>query len=238
MSRWIELKSSARILRQRAEHEAGPGAALGDLLNAALQLACIDVEACPHGDHILCGGDARLEVPEDEHDFPVIYYRADASGGERLFLIAHELAHSQLHVGGFSGAEEKFEPDASEEVIPESTTEPYSPRSLQERQANVWAREFLLPAPALRTRFLQNRATATEVAAETGLDGRLVRRQMARALLTVEPEGQYDEKEQRPIKLNDRQREAAQAERGPLLVMAGAGDGEDQYSYVPCKLSA
>ena len=225
MSSWVELKTSARTLRQDAEREAGPDATLGEILDAARHLAQIDVESCPHGNPLLRGGDARLEVPDEEDDCPVIYYRADAPEGERLFLVAHELAHSHLHTGGFSGAEETFEPGASEEVIPESTTEPYSPRSLQERQANVWAREFLLPAPALCRRFLEERITASKVVEETGLDGRLVRRQMARALLTVEPDGHEDE-ERTPLTLNDRQREAAHVEHGPLLVMAGPGTGK------------
>ena len=225
MSSWIELKASARAFRQTAEDVAGPSATLWDVLRAALQLTHVDVESCPHDDPLLHGGDARLEVPDDEDDCPVVYYRADAPEGDRLFLIAHELAHSRLHTGGFWGDEETFEPHASEEAIPESTTEPYSPRSLQERQANVWAREFLLPASALRSRFLGERVTASDIVEETGLDSRLVRRQMARALLTVESAGQ-GEVERTLLTLNDRQREAAHAECGPLLVMAGPGTGK------------
>ncbi len=198
-------------------------ATLKEILYTAIELAQIDVESCPYGNPILYGGDARLEVPKD--DCPAIYYRDDTSLGYSLFLIAHELAHARLHTGGFAGTHETFEPDASEEAILESATEPYSPRSLQERQANVWAREFLLPATEVCRRFLQRRITASEITIQTGLDGRLVQQQMARALLTIESES-YHEAQRKPPSLNDRQQAAAHVKQGPLLVMAGPGTGK------------
>lgn len=223
MSRWLELKASARSLRFSAEQQVGPGGSLEQVLNAALSLSVVEAEPCPFGDPLLHGGDARLEVSEG--DDPVIFFRSDAALGERLFLIAHELAHFCLHAGSFSGVDERFAPDEAEEVIPESSIEPYSPRSFQERQANVWAREFLLPAPALRIRFLATAIRASDIAKETGLDSRLVVGQMARALLTVEPDEVHEDQRTTPV-LNDRQLEAARALTGPLLVMAGPGTGK------------
>ena len=222
MSPWPGIKASARACREQAESAVGEGATLREIVDAALAQVHADALPWPSQDPLLGGGEARL-VAEDDDD-PYVLYRDDAGPQRTLFLLAHELGHIHLHEGSFLCLPSDFDVGASEEVIPAARAEPYSPRSLKERQANVWGREFLLPSTALRERHLVGSSSASNLAEAVGLDETLVKRQLARALLTVEPDAPTEPPDVPP--LNDRQREAAEAPSGPLLVMAGPGTGK------------
>lgn len=222
MSPWPGIKASARACRERAEVLAGKGASLRDIVDEAVKLAEASAIPWPPDDPLIGKGEARL-VAEDEDD-PCIFYRNDASPQRTLFLLAHELGHIHLHEGSFVCLSSDFDEGASEEAIPAARAEPYSPRSLKERQANVWGREFLLPSTTLREQHLRSPTLASVVAETVGLDETLVKRQLARALLTVEPDAPPTAPEIPP--LNERQRKAAEAPSGPLLVMAGPGTGK------------
>lgn len=105
--------------------------------------------------------------------------------------------------------------------------EGYGPEELREREANVFAREFLLPTDVLREWYETDNASANEVADRLGLPEGLVLQQMARALLTPEIPSTHvspGDTDQRP--LDPSQEEAAHAPRGPLLLEAGPGTGK------------
>jgi len=66
--------------------------------------------------------------------------------------------------------------------------EGYGPRERRECQANVFAREFLLPTTEARRLFIEERLSAAAIAQRLGLPPGLVQQQLARALLVPEPE--------------------------------------------------
>ena len=221
MSVWLSIKAGARTARATAEREVGDGASLDAVLAAALASLKVEAEPIAASDPLLGGGEARLDC--ESFDDPVVWYPADAPPERRRFLLAHELAHAALHTGSFTCLPAMIDPAEGEDDVP--VTEAYSPRERRERQANVWAREFLLPAPVLRERHLTGRVRARDLALELGLDERLVRRQMARALLTVEPAELSPQPGAVPI-LEGAQKAAAEAKTGPVLVIAGPGTGK------------
>ena len=221
MSAWVSIKAKARRVRHSADEKAGPGADLDAILAAALTAVEVEVEYVAPDDPLLAGGEARLDRESD--DLPVVWVRNDSPPAWRRFLLAHELAHALLHTGSFVCGSEMVDPAQGEEDVPGSAGG-YSARDRLERQANVWGREFLLPAPALRSIWQAGTTQAEVLAVELGLDERLVRRQAARALLTVEPPPPGPPKQ--PPVLRGAQQRAAEAEHGPLLVVAGPGTGK------------
>ena len=91
----------------------------------------------------------------------------------------------------------------------------------------MYARELLLPCPLLRTWFLKDGLNASSIAASTQLPEGLVHHQLTHALLGPDLSGDHHSVEQRPEpELDDSQRDAAQAELGPVLVQAGPGTGK------------
>ena len=105
--------------------------------------------------------------------------------------------------------------------------EGYGPEELREREANVFAREFLLPTDVLRERYETDSVSASDIADRLGLPKGLVLQQMARALLTPDiPQTQASPSDMDEQFLDHSQEEAAHAPRGPLLLEAGPGTGK------------
>src|SRR5262249_43552214 len=123
-----------------------------------------------------------------------------------------------------------FDPEAAEEAIPLGVerVEGYGPLERREREANVFAREFLLPTDALRGWFVDGNRDAGSIAQRVGLPEGLVMQQLARALLTPEirsaPSTAAGSPADRPLDAS--QLAAATAPAGPLLVRAGPGTGK------------
>jgi hypothetical protein len=107
--------------------------------------------------------------------------------------------------------------------------EGYSPAERLEREANVFAREFLLPTPVLRHCYRADGHDARTIAAETGLPDSLVVAQLSRALLTPDltDGGPATEPgEVATLTLDLSQEKAAQVAHGPFLLEAGPGTGK------------
>jgi DNA helicase-2/ATP-dependent DNA helicase PcrA len=104
--------------------------------------------------------------------------------------------------------------------------EGYGRRERRERRANVFASEFLLPAPLLR-RWFAGGEDAGAIVRRTGLPEGLVVHQLARALLVPEPSEVAEVEAAGPGPgLDPSQLRAALVECGPLLVDAGPGTGK------------
>jgi len=158
-----------------------------------------------------------------------IWFNRDVSPSLALFYQTHEYAHLWLHPDRVNRAEFDLDPEAVEEPLPVGVNrvEGYGPEELREREANVFAREFLLPTNELRDWFNAGRSDAADIVDRLTLPKGMVLHQMARALLTPDllqsnelPTGTDD----RP--LDPSQEEAAHAARGPLLLEAGPGTGK------------
>ena len=107
---------------------------------------------------------------------------------ERALLVGHEIGHVKLHTGSSVCAVDDIDPSRSTEAAPIGLqrVEDYGARERRELQANVFAREFLLPRAMASRLHMEERLTATEITERTGLPQALVRQQLFDALLLPE----------------------------------------------------
>jgi DNA helicase-2/ATP-dependent DNA helicase PcrA len=226
MSHWDDLRKLARQRRAEALLEAKGDPSASALLAAADRLTGFERLGLPAGDGLLDGGVAVLD-PNLER----IWFNSDIESRLALFYQAHEYAHLWLHRDRTSCTETDLDAEAVEETVPLGIqrVEGYGPEERREREANVFAREFLLPTDELRGWYTTADQNASTIASRIGLPEGMVLQQLARALLTPDPadipltlSGQ--EQPERP--LDPSQAEAAHAEHGPLLLEAGPGTGK------------
>ena len=224
MSHWDEIRRQARTQRAAALQEAVGDSSAESLLAATERLTGFERIGLPAGDSLLDGGEATLD-----HDMERVWFNREVEPDLARFYQAHEYAHLWLHPERGNHPEFGLDPEAVEEPLPVGVNrvEGYGPEELREREANVFAREFLLPTDVLRDWYEADKPSASDIAERLGLPEGLVLQQMARALLTpeiptthVEP----DDTDARP--LDPSQEGAAHAPRGPLLLEAGPGTGK------------
>lgn len=222
----MEGFDTVRILA-RARHENARATADGiataaALLDGATRLTEIDRQAVPEDDPLLCGAEAILDP-----SVPAIFYKNTVSPKQAAFYQAHEFGHHWLDsaAGGCTGAD--LDELMPEERIPLGIqrVEGYGPRERRECQANVFAREFLLPCCEARRLFVEERLKALEIAEQIGVPLGLVHQQLAYGLFVPEPETTAEPDHTSPG-LDDSQREAAEAEDRPHLIEAGPGTGK------------
>ena len=224
MSHWEEIRRRARERRAAVLRGAGGDPSSESLLAAAERLTGFERIGLPAGDPLLDGAEATLD-----HEMERVWYNREVEPGMARFYQAHEYAHLWLHPERGGEPESGLDPEAIEEPLPVGVNrvEGYGPEELREREANVFAREFLLPTDVLSQWYKADKASAIETAERLGLPEGLVMQQMARALLTPEitpTQVSSGNTDQRPLDLS--QEEAAHAARGPLLLEAGPGTGK------------
>ncbi len=225
MNHWDDIRRKAR-----AQHTIVCAAANGNpsattLLDAAAHITDIQSVPVPAGDSLLDGGEAVLD-----REVGIIWYNADLESELAAFYIAHEYAHFWLDGEYATCTQSDIDAETSEECAPIGVqrVEGYSPEERREREANVFAREFLLPADILQQWYVTDGLHAREIAARVGALEGMVLHQLARSLLIpVVPDGtQIDGSAMGLLDLDLSQQEAAYAEQGPLLVEAGPGTGK------------
>lgn len=221
------VRHLARLRHAEALAKAGGVYTAAALLDAATVLTDIARQGVADDDPVLSGAEAILDPST-----PAIFYKKSVGPEQAAFYQAHEFGHHWLDSA--TGACTGTDIDASmpEERIPLGIqrVEGYGPRERRECQANVFAREFLLPTTEARRLFIEERLSAVAIALRLGLPPGLVQQQLARALLVPEPEPMADNAEEggerKAPGLDPSQREAAEAEDGPHLVEAGPGTGK------------
>ncbi|MCC6630137.1 MAG: UvrD-helicase domain-containing protein [Chloroflexi bacterium] len=225
MGHWDDLRRQARARRVAVLAEAGGDPSAVALLAAADRLTGYGRVGVPGGDPLLDGGQAVLDP-----DMEVIWFNRDVAPGLALFYQAHEYAHFWLHHEHTACRAADLDPEAVEEPVQLGVqrVEGYGPEERREREANVFAREFLLPADLLRAWYAAEGLDATAIAARVGLPEGMVLRQLATALLTPElaEEGAAPGEAAPERPLDRSQVAAAHAPRGPLLLEAGPGTGK------------
>ena len=140
--------------------------------------------------------------------------RDDVSDDLAAFLVAHELGHLRLHPYTRGTVEVRL-----------ADVEPYGPFERRELQANVFAREFLLPRVEARRRFLEQHESARVLAISLGLPLELVRLQLYDALLLPRP-STPTRAYSLPEKPTDAQQPAVSSDEPVTLVEAGPGTGK------------
>lgn len=155
-----------------------------------------------------------------------ILVRNDVPDEIKAFLVAHELGHWRLHpqtLGTVEVMQTALTGDGETNGVKE--VEGYGSRERQELQANVFAREFLLPRATARDLFLENRTSATDIARSRELPDELVRLQIYDAVLLPQPTDSAKE-----YKLPDRptpaQQPAVDSDEPVSLIEAGPGTGK------------
>src|SRR5690606_3413754 len=183
---WSSLRQQARERRHALIETVGGAPSPAALLAAAAEAAGLRIKGKPSGHPLLAGGAGRLDL-----DNGAIWYDRDVEPARALFIQAHELAHYWLHRASFACTAQQIDPEAGEgDDFGADRAEAYSPRERLEREANVFAREFLLPGDGRVRRFVGDGQPASAVAEATGFPERVVRHQLSRALLTVEAEAE------------------------------------------------
>lgn len=222
----MEGFDAVRVLARRKHEEAcekanGQRSAVG-LLDGATILTDIPRQAVSDDDPVLCGAEAILEPST-----PAIFYKNGVPAEQAAFYQAHEFGHHFLDNATGACSATDIDDAMPEERIPLGIqrVEGYGPRERRECQANVFAREFLLPCSEARRLFIEERLSAAEIAKSLGIPVGLVHQQLAQALLVPEIEATAAPAYKAPA-LDPSQKAAAEAEGGPHLIEAGPGTGK------------
>ena len=150
--------------------------------------------------------------------------------GDRALLIAHEVGHARVHAGSSSCSASDVDASRSTEAAPVGLqrVEDYGVRERRELQANVFAREFVLPRSLARRLYVDEGMGATDISERMGLPKNLVRQQLFDALLlpptTV---ARAEDPAVGPPLIPDPSQDRAASHRGsPFQLQAGPGTGK------------
>ena len=138
--------------------------------------------------------------------------------------------HAELHAGSVTCVGSDIDPSRSTEAAPVGLqrVEDYGARERRELQANVFARELLLPRAFVRELHLEQNLTATAIAERLNFPVALVRQQVFDALLL--PPMVVDQRstpELQSARKPDPSQERAAAHHGkPFQLQAGPGTGK------------
>ena len=149
--------------------------------------------------------------------------------GDRALLIAHEIGHAKVHAGSTVCEANDIDPSRSSEAAPVGLqrVEDYGARERRELQANVFAREFLLPRASAARLHVDDGLGATAIAEHTGLPLALVRQQLFDALLLPAPPQEAVMAAPTYVPRPDPSQDRAVAHRGaPFQLQAGPGTGK------------
>jgi len=147
----------------------------------------------------------------------------------RALLVAHEIGHVEVHVGSSSCGSADVDPARTMEPAPVGLqrVEDYGARERRELQANVFAREFLLPRARAADLYCRERLSAAVIAGKTRLPLAVVRQQLFDALLLPPPPPPSQESACSNALRPDPSQDRAAAHRGaPFLLQAGPGTGK------------
>jgi superfamily I DNA/RNA helicase/Zn-dependent peptidase ImmA (M78 family) len=192
-----------------------------DLVKAACCALDVSLKQVKPSFPLLKGADATINV---ERKWTLV---SKAVPDEiKAFLIAHELGHLRLHPAASDTVEvnqDALTADAESNGVRD--VESYGARERQELQANVFAREFLLPRATARRNFLEENRSASTIADDRKLPLELVRLQLYDAVLL--PNVGIPTKVYRlPDKPTLAQEPAVNSDAKATLVDAGPGTGK------------
>jgi superfamily I DNA/RNA helicase len=222
MNPFESARTGAAKLREELDAR-GVDLSLGGyaLVKAACAAYDINLRPVKPSVRLLKSADATINVVKKW-----ILVRNDVPDEIKAFLVAHELGHWRLHpltLGTVEVMQAALTGDGETNGVKE--VEGYGSRERQELQANVFAREFLLPKAVARSLFLDDRLAATDIARSRELPDELVRLQIYDAVLLPQPTISA-----REYKLPDgptpAQQPAVDSDAPVSLIEAGPGTGK------------
>ncbi len=220
MNPFAHSLQTARSVRQELGQQ-GKAISAAPLVEAACAHWKLVVKRIPAGHPLLRGSDANIDTKQGW-----IYVTHGLDPALEAFLLAHELGHNFLHQtvsDQFGVSRNTLDPEL--DGTPASrTVEAYGPRERQELQANVFAREFLLPRVLARKLFLEDAKSASEIAEDLIIPLEVVRLQLVDALLLPEVPNAFDVST--PKAATEVQKLAVESPHRHTLVTAGPGTGK------------
>ena len=181
-----------------------------------------DIAAVRPNDAALGQADAVLL-----RDHRQIVVRDDVPLAERAFLVAHEFGHWKLHPADHDSCHKVVEgalnPENAE-TFGAQKVEAYGARERSELQANIFAREFLLPRETAKALFLAGK-TGSNIQKDLNLPPELVRQQLLDGLL-LPAAGVVEDSPEEPFTPTTEQTAAATSIARTSLVVAGPGTGK------------
>jgi superfamily I DNA/RNA helicase len=184
---------------------------------------------------VACGPDATVlrGAKAVQSDYQVAYDQTIADG-YREYCILHEIGHFILHRTSERTACESsdFENPLSEADFGNDPSFGYGPKMMKEREANLFALEFLLPTDNLSSAYFSPDGKSysslyEELQAKSGQSESFLISQLSRAVLLRPPSEREEQTEPPRINPpNESQRKASEIEKGPLLLVAGPGTGK------------
>ncbi|UJR83678.1 Hypothetical protein I5071_57470 [Sandaracinus amylolyticus] len=157
----------------------------------------------------------------------LILCATDADDSGRAMRVAHEIGHVRVHASTTACAPSDIDASLSTEAAPIGLqrVEDYGGRERRELQANVFARELLLPRAHARRLHIDGGLSAFTIAEKLDLPVDLVRQQLLDALLLPAVAAEAPKKVS--PRREDTSQDRAAAHRGsPFLLQAGPGTGK------------
>jgi DNA helicase-2/ATP-dependent DNA helicase PcrA len=222
MSIWAEVREQARLKHYSLCRGATSLVPAQDLLLGAERETGIKSESHPPSDALLDGAEAVLD-----RDLKLIVYSNVTESRLLAFHLAHEYAHFWLDEVQVrcDAADLDLGTPAEPEMSLVGESDAYSPKERTEAQANLYAREFLLPLEKLRALNASGGFAAEQIATTVGVPVDLVLQQLADALLLPEEPAERGSMEAEPDP-DATQLKAIKAPRVPFRVGAGPGTGK------------
>ena len=196
----------------------------GALTANAVKYRQLETIFLPAGDPALKGAQAVLDEQSG-----TIFCEETGSLIDQALRMAHEIGHDVVHGGASACGTIEFDPSRSTEAAPVGLqrVEDYGVRERRELQADVFAREFVLPRSIARRLHVDEGLSASCIAKRTGLPLALVRQQLFDAVLLppVVLRASTDERVQ--THQQDRSQDSAVKQFGvPFQLQAGPGTGK------------
>ncbi len=221
MTYWTDIKQLALAYRGKLLGDPQELVPAYTLLRAAAERTHIGWEERPHGDSLLDGGQAVLDLEAE-----VIWLDQAVDPLIKPFYLSHEYAHLWLDETGISCEAHEIDEAASEETVSLGVQrlEGYGPRERRERTANVFAREFLIPAQALYRWYMQDGLGVLAIAARLGLPEAMVYHQLVRAVLLHEVEAPEQTSAAEPADMRHENSSTTTATTSPVQAVRAAVD--------------
>lgn len=222
MSVWREIRRQANLRHEEM------GAPTEDLVPAVNLLAAAEAStgikrlARPPDDALLDNAEALYS-----RERKIIYFSQATAPELAAFHVAHEYAHHWLEevLTECRGADLDLATPAEPEMSLVGDPDAYSPKERVEAQANLFAREFLLPRSKLHRLCRREVFSAERIAAIVGVPIDLVMQQLADALLLPEERSPNNAVREEPAP-DSTQVQAIEVTPSAHRVRAGPGTGK------------
>ena len=218
MDAFETIRAAAAVLRAKL----GDATRSMEVVEAAARQLEVEVVCVDPDEPQLKGARACFD-----HQSSLILCADDGDTCDRATRIAHEIGHVQVHASSAACAPSDIDASLSMEAAPIGLqrVEDYGGRERRELQANVFARELLLPRAYARRMHVDGGLGATTIAERLALPMDLVRQQLLDALLL--PPVVAEEPRPASLRRKDKSQDLAAARRGsPFLLQAGPGTGK------------